>query len=354
MSRIRCISVLIATVLFSAGTARASATHLRLDSPGSSADSFSGMEGTSIPGQGEFVLGFGGGVRAKPWGEEEIRSSEVDHLISLDMSMLIGVMASSGVSVNLSYVALQEGGKDVSSYGLGDSMLKFHLRILDNRNGGPGLCLMSELGFPSGSPSDRLGSGMWSTTPWLVADFKLLSIQLAANVGVRFYSPGRGEGVSGSDFLWKIGLKVPVVTDILVPYVYFAGDSGLAGDMKNAILGDLGNKFTLSDEISLDFFGGMALLSGSNAPQWRAGVALRWQPLIGDLDEDGVAGSKDKCPYLPEDLDGFEDDDGCPDPDNDRDGVPDEDDACPNEAGDGDDGCPIAKTAAGPEAKDGR
>src|SRR5262249_15135228 len=50
-------------------------------------------------------------------------------------------------------------------------------------------------------------------------------------------------------------------------------------------------------------------------------------------------------PDEPEDYDGFEDKDGCPDPDNDHDGVPDKQDACPLVAetinGDRDeDGCP--------------
>ncbi len=36
----------------------------------------------------------------------------------------------------------------------------------------------------------------------------------------------------------------------------------------------------------------------------------------------------------PEDFDGFQDDDGCPDIDNDRDGIPDSLDQCPNEAED--------------------
>ncbi|MCA9693334.1 MAG: OmpA family protein [Myxococcales bacterium] len=40
-----------------------------------------------------------------------------------------------------------------------------------------------------------------------------------------------------------------------------------------------------------------------------------------DRDYDGYADPKDKCPDEPEDLDSFEDDDGCPDPDNDGDGV---------------------------------
>ena len=34
-----------------------------------------------------------------------------------------------------------------------------------------------------------------------------------------------------------------------------------------------------------------------------------------------------------EDLDGFQDEDGCPDPDNDGDGIVDRLDACPNDPG---------------------
>ncbi|HET9990239.1 MAG TPA: OmpA family protein [Kofleriaceae bacterium] len=64
-----------------------------------------------------------------------------------------------------------------------------------------------------------------------------------------------------------------------------------------------------------------------------------------DSDGDGIPDSKDKCPKEAEDKDGFQDEDGCPDPDNDGDGIPDAKDKCPNEAEDkdnfqDDDGCP--------------
>ena len=47
-----------------------------------------------------------------------------------------------------------------------------------------------------------------------------------------------------------------------------------------------------------------------------------------DKDEDGVPDPIDKCPAAAEDTDGFDDTDGCPDPDNDGDGIPDEGDEC--------------------------
>ncbi len=65
----------------------------------------------------------------------------------------------------------------------------------------------------------------------------------------------------------------------------------------------------------------------------------------GDKDGDGIPDDVDKCPTEPEDKDGFQDDDGCPDPDNDNDGIPDKLDKCPNDPEDkdgfeDDDGCP--------------
>jgi OmpA-OmpF porin, OOP family len=55
---------------------------------------------------------------------------------------------------------------------------------------------------------------------------------------------------------------------------------------------------------------------------------------VTDKDGDGVADSKDQCPSEPEDVDGFEDADGCPDLDNDKDGVPDTKDTCRDAAED--------------------
>jgi len=64
-----------------------------------------------------------------------------------------------------------------------------------------------------------------------------------------------------------------------------------------------------------------------------------------DRDGDGIPDDVDQCPDVPEDKDGFEDQDGCPDYDNDKDGIYDTQDKCPNDPEDRDgfqdeDGCP--------------
>jgi outer membrane protein OmpA-like peptidoglycan-associated protein len=65
----------------------------------------------------------------------------------------------------------------------------------------------------------------------------------------------------------------------------------------------------------------------------------------GDKDGDGYPDATDQCPNAAEDFDNFEDNDGCPDPDNDEDGILDNVDDCKEEPEDMDgdkdtDGCP--------------
>lgn len=69
------------------------------------------------------------------------------------------------------------------------------------------------------------------------------------------------------------------------------------------------------------------------------------RPVTKDSDEDGIIDREDKCPEEAEDEDGFEDEDGCPDADNDGDEIADTDDKCPVEPETknnykDDDGCP--------------
>jgi hypothetical protein len=59
------------------------------------------------------------------------------------------------------------------------------------------------------------------------------------------------------------------------------------------------------------------------------GAPLAAVPSAPDEDGDWIEGAADRCPAQAEDYDVWEDEDGCPDPDDDHDGVPDEVDGCP-------------------------
>jgi OmpA-OmpF porin, OOP family len=88
-----------------------------------------------------------------------------------------------------------------------------------------------------------------------------------------------------------------------------------------------------------------ARLAIEKSPKDQCTDQPRLPPKPGDRDGDGILDNVDQCPDEPEDKDGFEDEDGCPDPDNDADGIPDRSDRCPNDPEDKDgfedeDGCP--------------
>jgi hypothetical protein len=136
-------------------------------------------------------------------------------------------------------------------------------------------------------------------------------------------------------------------------------------------------------DLSIQAGGGGAIpLTGDTAittPRFRFTLGVRWAPLAHDADGDGVPDINDKCPNEPartsngcpaagadagptvdlglaaahdactsdpDVVDGFKDTDGCPDEDQDKDGVPDRFDKCPLVPEDYaglTDGCPEAK-----------
>ncbi|MGB0637898.1 MAG: OmpA family protein, partial [Myxococcota bacterium] len=105
----------------------------------------------------------------------------------------------------------------------------------------------------------------------------------------------------------------------------------------------------IGDYVAINMGGGMGVLPGLGAPDWRmfggVSVAPSFDPNMRDTDKDGIMDGMDQCVREPEDLDDFQDEDGCPEPDNDADGVMDRLDRCPLDAEDVDgyqdnDGCP--------------
>jgi len=134
---------------------------------------------------------------------------------------------------------------------------------------------------------------------------------------------------------------------------------GLAGGMyayweRNTVLADFGPSIEWNVAPILDLRAGARFrfvgpttepdISGAAAAYVDAGLQIH-NARSRDMDHDGVLDKVDACPEVPEDMDSFEDTDGCPDADNDKDGLADATDTCPNEAEDMDgfqdtDGCP--------------
>lgn len=87
----------------------------------------------------------------------------------------------------------------------------------------------------------------------------------------------------------------------------------------------------LSSRLLVTAGGGVGILEGVGVPTGRAIVGIAWVEEMSDRDDDGIADKDDDCPTVPEDVDGVQDEDGCPDLDNDFDRIPDAKDTCPAE-----------------------
>jgi outer membrane protein OmpA-like peptidoglycan-associated protein len=113
-----------------------------------------------------------------------------------------------------------------------------------------------------------------------------------------------------------------------------------------------GIEFVSKTGSALKLGGDINLNSGDNPsiinpPDWGLWLMFSYTASVvpRDSDKDGVKDDDDACPDSPEDFDGYEDEDGCPDTDNDGDGIPDDQDNCPDLPEDMDgfedaDGCP--------------
>jgi outer membrane protein OmpA-like peptidoglycan-associated protein len=128
----------------------------------------------------------------------------------------------------------------------------------------------------------------------------------------------------------------------------FVRQSWPDGDVPMELLGTA--SVDLPAGFALRAAAGGGLTHGLGSPSSRGLVVLDWRwPGLSDGDGDGVPDAFDRCPDVPEDRDGIDDADGCPEADADGDGIPDERDACPTQAEifNGlldDDGCPDRAT----------
>ena len=155
---------------------------------------------------------------------------------------------------------------------------------------------------------------------------------------------GGSLGTGGLAVGWRVLESLELVAETYASHVL-----GGAGPTKVRLSDEVvgGVKVFVEKNSYLMLGGGVRTTAGFEAADQRAFIGFIFEPSLRDTDGDGFLDDVDRCPNEPEDVDGFRDDDGCPDPDNDGDGIPDTKDACPAMAedldGDADeDGCPEA------------
>ncbi|MCE9578208.1 MAG: OmpA family protein [Deltaproteobacteria bacterium] len=238
----------------------------------------------------------------------------------------------------------------LSGQGIGNVGLHLKTRFLKTSKGPKiGLGLIASAYLPTVSPKAKwLGEGKLVPQLSLVLDKefgKQSELRLALNVGIRIRSQSFTDTDGGVDNAPTTGQKIEAKTELPVGFGVAYAISPQKFDIVGEVVGAIplgatnyfplealaGVKLYLARNSFLSLGGGTGLMHGKGGnPDYRAFIGIVFEPNIGDRDGDGIKDDIDKCPDQPEDYDGFEDEEGCPDPDNDRDGILDEDDKCPN------------------------
>lgn len=205
-------------------------------------------------------------------------------------------------------------------------------------NEGAGLAAQLDVFMPIGSQHAWAAEDRLRTHLQLIGDVHLLGAAAAVTLGWRHrFGTQEWFGITLRDELHAgLGLEVPIPSDY-----------NLSGLAEFRLITDAGNPFGSSfttvaendfgvrmrlGDFAITTSAGLGYTEAYGSAAWHLGLAFHWAPRVHDTDNDGIIDSKDMCPYLPEDHDGFQDADGCLDPDDDGDLIPDEEDKCPKDS----------------------
>lgn len=201
---------------------------------------------------------------------------------------------------------------------LGDVAMDLKGVVLDHTKP-VGLALNAHLRLPTTS----------STAPWagdevvwavdLVGDLDLGPALIALNLGTRGEPSVILENVRlGDVFAARLGAAWTVIEpltlglDLVADLPYSAPLSNPAAAPVE-LLG--GASLRLGSGWTLRLGGGAGLTRGLGSPDARVVSWLGYSPQRSwDADADGILDARDACPRQPEDLDAWQDEDGCPDP----------------------------------------
>jgi outer membrane protein OmpA-like peptidoglycan-associated protein len=265
-------------------------------------------------------------------------------------------------------IALSQGGDARPSYlgkapalaaGLGDARINLKFQFVDA--GALQLAVAGSLAAPTGNSKAYLGDGGIGGNGALLAGLDFGRIVAFGDVGWRL-RPLRSGSLPGSTLVIKTddalqggaGVRWIASKEGLHTKLEFVGE--WAGALTFAQAGTRGRtgevavaaRIGLPADLMATIGGTVGLGRAPGTPQFRALAGITWSPpAFRDQDGDGLHDDLDKCPDKSEDKDGWQDEDGCPDPDDDGDGIPDTADKCPRMAEDkdgfkDDDGCPDA------------
>ena len=217
--------------------------------------------------------------------------------------------------------------RDPRAFALADTMLGVNTLLYqrqaatapDTKAAGYALALSSRLWLPTGFDADFASAGSVQSEIGLIQEYNLLVLEAAFELSwLHRFEPDTFAGLRFRDELRYVlalahrSVKVPWLRAI--------------AELRGSV--DAGAPFARADRTPLEaflalradkgdwLFGagfGTGISAAPGVPALQGLLQVTYQPKTRDQDGDGIPDHLDRCPMLPEDFDGVEDDDGCPD-----------------------------------------
>ncbi|MFT3772001.1 MAG: OmpA family protein [Minicystis sp.] len=238
-----------------------------------------------------------------------------------------------------------QGG--IAKFGVGDPMLEGKVRIFGGAQDPFLIGAALDVSFPVGHAFSSTNATTGTATNYYLGNSSPVTVGLRGifdgsagplQFGLNLRGVFREKALIGStevgpvDFRYGAGLGFRISPIFRVLAEGNGSTQFTAKNGTNTLEVDGAVEFSpLDGRLIIRAGGGAGILQGVGVPNARGFLGVAFAREIGDQDGDGIPDTDDKCPTIPEDKDGFEDSDGCPDPDNDGDKIPDEKDKCPNQ-----------------------
>ena len=436
--RIQAPLVVLGLLVLPTAARAVDALYLRRFGPTPVLSPYLSMDGTHTLGDGGAGLSALGSFERRPAIFEKKGERTIDIIsdrYATDLALTYGFLPRVDFGIDVPIIVSQAGrgpeGAGLTSFAVGDPALGLKFELVDKMKNPIGLALIGTASLPLGNKEALAGEENSTMGGRLALEIPQGNhSDLAFNAGYRARQITRVEELILNDELTAgLGLTTRLHNRVQVMAELNAATpagSPFSSVSATPVDGNGALRIRLWDGLQLVLGGGAGLVPGYGAPAWRAFAGFEAAPRRHDWDADQVADGDDdcvdmpglisehgcpgkaaiaakpvptsrpaikpmddadgdfvkdevdQCPFLaedldrfqdgdgcpdpdndldmiadaydgdpmgPEDWDGFEDDDGIEDPDNDRDGVADLEDKCPNEAAETENGCPGGKRA---------
>ncbi len=299
-----------------------------------------------------------------------IRDRIIANSLKAELWGSIGLFDIGELGFVLPIIAFQNGGdlglfgsagSSISTFAVQDLRIVPKVQVLNpDKFAGFGVALLAPIYVPIGDTSSFASDGEVRVEPRLAVDWRhSVGLAIAANVAYQFRPEQTSQNIVSDDVLrLSLGFEAPTGLQGFQIIGSIFNTIQTTGDRSNTAAQAFGENLSSPAELlaGLQFSelpynlianvgAGAGITRGIGAPDFRVFGSIGYTPRVKDTDGDGIPDDTDACYEEPEDIDGFEDSNGCPDFDNDGDDILDAADGCPDEKEDVDtyndeDGCP--------------